>query len=326
MDNNLRESIRHKLKAPNLAFAVMNRLQKPYHGMIGEKLRVTGFLVSRNNRYFIEMPPKEFLGYYPEITHPLSLLVNFETQPPPVGTLSSFKGIVKARHDRISKIQKSSQVFGERYLEIDEWEHDYTDVYAECPLELKDIIKMVREQLNPEPPLDLALLYSPISSPPVFNTMGGVSSILSGIDFDRSELTQIGQFLHNLVPPWHHRDTVKGFHIALYPELTPKVSMMLQNRRNSDLEFSPLVTRVRQIDLDKERGFFHFDDPLVLTSNLVAYDETYREIDEFRPEIQWSLREGAYLSQERYLRQNVLGFGGINLIRISSGHSSKILR
>ena len=291
-----RETVKFRLKAPNLAVAVQRRFQEAYSKKIGEKVTIPGFLVWRRDNFFIEMPPRELMGYYPEFDQPLSLKAEFEINTnPSIGTLASFTGTIKARVNAQTENffrnyhRRNQRILGESYIEINDWKPDYNELYLECPIQLPDIKKMIQEKLNPDPSIEMPLIFSPISAPPIFNTMGGVSSLLSGFNFKHHELTQIGKFLQNLVPSWHHKTSNRGFHIPLYRELTEKVSFELQKRTNSNLEFSPLITRINQIDLDKERGFFHLDDPLILYPHSLAFNESYKECEEFLPEIQWSI-------------------------------------
>jgi len=254
---NLRDKIKNRLNAPNLVVAIQRRFRELYHKKIGETIEIPSFLIKRGKKYFIEMPPKELLNYYDNYNQPLSNLVEFNTHPlPSVRTLAIFKGTVQARLKNLYNIRRNKKMLGERYLAIDDWRPDYKDVYLENPIPLKEIKSMVQEKLNAEQSLELPLLYSPISAPPLLNTMGGVSSLLSGIELEQSKLRQIGEFLQNLVPVWHQKQLKVGFHIPLYPYLTEKVSMEIKSRMNYNLEFSPIITRTGSINLKKESGFF----------------------------------------------------------------------
>lgn len=149
-----RETIKFRLKTPNLAVAVQRRFQVVYSKKIGEKVTIPGFLVWRRNKFFIEMPPRELMGYYPEFDQPLSLKAEFEKKTDPsIGTLASFTGTIKARVNTRTEnifIRRNQLVLGERYIEINDWKPDFNELYLECPIQLPDIKKMIQEKLNPD--------------------------------------------------------------------------------------------------------------------------------------------------------------------------------
>ena len=119
--------------------------------------------------------------------------------------------------------------------------------------------------------------------------MGGISSLVSSPSMSTRQIEEIGLFLQDLIPSWHHHPTEGGFNIPLYKYLTPEVSKLLRTRGNFRLEFSPLIIRSGILDLDREPGFFDLDDPLVLEKGNVTINETNREFKLYQPEIQWAI-------------------------------------
>lgn len=53
--------------------------------------------------------------------------------------------------------------------------------------------------------------------------------------------------------------------------------MEIKSRMNYNLEFSPIIIRAGSINLEKESGFFYLDDPIVLYSNTLSFNESYQE-------------------------------------------------
>lgn len=283
-----RERIQHRLGVPNLAFALLKRFKELYNTSTGSKVQVTGHLTQRKGQFFIEMPPRELLRFYPEVMTPLVLPARFRVSPcPSIGTLASFKGTIRVF--RCSELRPFSQIKWRKILEVDDWHDNYRDIYLECPISLQETLKLIREKLEPSYPLDIALLFSPISAPSTFNTTGGVSTLLSATTLCYSELRDIGRFLQNLVPSWHHRLSKAGFSFPIYNNLDSRLVTILKVRKNPALEFSPLVTRSGAIDLETECGFFELDDPIVLERSTVTFNDSLKEFEEFLPEIQWSI-------------------------------------
>ena len=286
----LRKRIQERLKSPNLAVSIQRRFRDLYHAKTGERVRITGLLVRRDQKLFIEMPPRELLSFYPEIEQSLILPIKFISHPlPPVGIISSFKGSIKAELPYGKYIRKLDQIFGNKYLEVNDWDYDYRDVYSECPISIKEVRNILQEKIDPDPPLDYAILFSPFSAPPLYNSMGGISSLVSSPSMKTRQIEEIGLFLQGLVPSWHHHPTNGGFTIPLFKYLTPEVTKLLKTRSNFKLEFSPLIIRSGILDLDREPGFFDLDDPLVLERGNVSVNETSKEFKLYQPEIQWSI-------------------------------------
>ncbi|MFX0092602.1 MAG: hypothetical protein ACFFBD_12635 [Candidatus Hodarchaeota archaeon] len=283
-----KERIQRKLEAPNLAFAILKRFREVYRAPIGTKVKLVGMLTKQGNQFFIEMPPRELLCFYPKVQTQLILPVRFgKLIPPPKGIMTTFSGTINAFS--YSELLPSSPIKCQKFLAVDDWDYDYRDAYLDCPISLDEILKMIREKFEPQYPLDLALLFSPISAPSPFNTMGGVSTLLSAPTLRSSEIIDIGRFLQNLTPSWHHGVSKAGFSFPLYKKLTPQLSTTLKVRKNAKLEFSPLIVRSGAIDLERESTFFELDDPLVLERSTIAFNERFKEFETFLPEIQWSV-------------------------------------
>ncbi len=284
-----RERIKRKLGASNLAFAILRRFRDIYNSPTGSTVETVGFLTQRDGQLFVEMPPRELISFYPKIKTILTLPVQYTaSHPPPIGTITNFKGTIQAQ--KISKnLRRSSKIKTRRILVLEDWGYDYREAYLESPITLDEILKMIREKFTPEPPLEYALLFSAISAPTTFQKMGGISSLVSTTTLNPFEMEDIGRFLQNLVPSWHHQKKRAGFSMPLHNGLNQDLIYELTTRHNFLLEYSPLVVRSGTIDLFRERGFFELDDPVVLERSTIGFDESYKEFKEFKPEIQWSI-------------------------------------
>ncbi|MFX0060771.1 MAG: hypothetical protein ACFFC7_01150 [Candidatus Hermodarchaeota archaeon] len=114
-----RERIQYRLGTPNLAFVLLKRFKELYNASTGSKVQVTGHLTQRRGQFYIEMPPRELLSFYPEVRTPLVLPARFRASScPTLGTLASFKGTIRVF--RVSELRPFSQIKWKKILEVDD--------------------------------------------------------------------------------------------------------------------------------------------------------------------------------------------------------------
>ena len=277
LKKDLGELIKDRIYGRNIThYAAVEFQKKLYKLPIGQEIQLAGFFSYADPEFFLEFPPGSGIG----------ITVSGYGLEDYVDGMCLVKGIVRP-------VMKRMKVVGKQIV-AKKIEEDYYPAYDLdiAPLTPRETFGLFRERISARDYLLKALFLSPISSPIVFNRMGGVSSIF---DFpsrvgrgkhQTKNMYDLADIILQMVPAWHRTLNSQGFSLAKISRVDSRLGTILRERNIPRPEVGVIYPRIAY---DSIREFYEasfMENTIVLQDITPVYAPDF---DQFLTEIQWSI-------------------------------------